>query len=138
MYTRGLRDEGAQRRRGLAQRPWGIPAPAGDAGAGSDPPWGGAEGHQPQEGCGAAPGEEPKPNQEVPPQRGQTCPAPRPYSLDVAVVEGAVVLHLQMKNISEDTGLGTAPAATARPQSWSRVGSERVPPTLVALLTRSK
>lgn len=30
MYTRGLRDEGAQCHRGLALRPWGIPAPAGD------------------------------------------------------------------------------------------------------------
>lgn len=53
---------------------------------------------------------------------------PPPYSLDVAVVEGAIVLHLQMKNISEDTGLGTAPLPPPDPKSGARWAQSVSPP----------
>lgn len=121
MYTRGLQDEGAQCHQGLAQRPWGIPAPAGDVVRDQTPlGW-----HRGTKRCHSS---EEKP---VP-------PPPRPYSLDVAVVEGAIVLHLQMKNISEDTGLGTAPLPPPDPKSGARWAQSVSPPMLVALLTRSK
>lgn len=109
MYTRGLRDEGAQCHRGLAPRPWGIPAPAGDVVRDQTPlGW-----HRGTKRC--------HPSEEKP-------VPPRPYSLDVAVVEGAVVLHLQMKNISEDTGLGTAPLPPPDPKSGAGWAPSVSPP----------
>lgn len=69
--------------------------------------WGGTEGHQPWRGRRARC----KP-QEL--QRPHANPSshPQSYSLDMAVVKSAVVLHLQRENISYDPGMQDSPTAT--------------------------
>lgn len=55
--------------------------------------------------------------------RGQPCPQLSGHSLDVAVVEGAIVVHLQREQLSTG-GQGTRDSPTATTQHKSQGGSE--------------
>ena len=104
--------------------PWqGSLAPSGDGrdgGAGSEPfrvaKRGPGRDVGPQPSLGGAT-----------PLWGQPCPHPSRHSLDVTIVEGAVVLHLWRESLSKGMqGTRDSPAATAK--SRSQVGSEHPRP----------
>lgn len=122
MYTRGLWDMGdtclVPPGSGM-ETPGGFPAPSGDGG---------------DEGAGLEPfrvakrsprrdvGPQPSPGSATPPW-GQSCPHPSRHSLDVTVVEGAIVVHLQRESLSTWMQ-GTRNSPTATTKSRSQVGLE--------------
>lgn len=99
------------------ETPGGFPALSGDGrdgGAGLEP-FRGTKGR-----LGRDAGPQPR---GATPLRGHHCPHPSRHSLDVTVVEGAVVLHLQRENLS--TGMqGTRDSPAATIKSRSQVGLE--------------
>lgn len=106
VYTRGLQTRCLVSPGPPNQDPVGTPVLAGGWGIGSEPFGVAQRDTSPGRDTGQCK------TQELQRPHANSSSHPQSYSLDMAVVKSAVVLHLQRENTSYDTGMQDSPTAT--------------------------